>query len=411
MLKIAGLVLMAAAAGNARLLSPVWVELGEGGKAIARVVVSDPAGCPSATVDDVAILLVLRAPVPEGMQPVCEVTIPTQAKAAAVNGQALALPRRDPSRIIVIGDTGCRIKGARVQDCNDPAKWPLERVARRAALEKPDLVIHVGDYLYREDRCPQDLTHLCGTSPAGDRWEAWNADFFTPAAKLLAAAPWAFSRGNHEDCSRAWKGWFYYLDPRPWTNSACGAYPAPYLVRIGAFELVMLDSSAAKDQAPDESQVRIYASQLSSIHATNAWLVDHHPFWGIRAGDGGDPAGALTAALAEAWERASPRGIRLVVSGHTHLFELLSFDADRPPQLIAGDSGTDLASAIPDSVNGTRIRGSAIVASVSRRQFGYTLVTKSEAGWKLSLKDPVDGTVADCSIRGHVTSCLPRKPL
>lgn len=46
-----------------------------------------------------------------------------------------------------------------------------------------------------------------------DSWEAWRADFFAPAAPLLSRAPWVPARGNHELCSRAGPGWFYFLDP------------------------------------------------------------------------------------------------------------------------------------------------------------------------------------------------------
>ncbi len=73
---------------------------------------------------------------------------------------------------------------------------------------------------------------MCGGTPAGDNWEAWNADFFAPAAKLLAGAPWVFTRGNHESCDRSWRGWFYYLDPRPW-DGTCQEYSPPYTVKIG----------------------------------------------------------------------------------------------------------------------------------------------------------------------------------
>src|SRR6266851_9460813 len=129
-----------------QLLSPVWVEVGEGGGAIARVVVNTAADCPALRVDGSALPMVLRKPVPSGLRPACEVAIPPGVKSASVNGQALALPKSDPSRIVVIGDTGCRVQGPRVQDCNDPAKWPFETVAGRAAAAKPELVIHVGDY-------------------------------------------------------------------------------------------------------------------------------------------------------------------------------------------------------------------------------------------------------------------------
>ena len=201
------------------LLTPVWVEFGDQGRILARVVANSIADCPVAQFDTGALAMRPRVPVPENMKPVCEAEVPRGAKSGSVDGQKLMLPRPDPSRVIVIGDTGCRIKGKNVQDCNDPDKWPLQRVSIRAAADKPDLIVHVGDYYYREDQCPADLTHLCGTGPAGDRWDTWNADFFAPAAKLLSAAPWAFLRGNHENCARAWKGWFYYLDPRPWNDA------------------------------------------------------------------------------------------------------------------------------------------------------------------------------------------------
>jgi hypothetical protein len=347
----------------------------------------------------------LRQPVPEHLRPVCEFEIPTAAKSATVNGQALKLPRSDPTRIVVLGDTGCRIKGKEVQDCNDPAQWPFERVAIRAASDAPHLVIHVGDFLYREDRCPDNK--VCGTTTPGDNWEAWAADFFTPAAKLLAAAPWAFSRGNHEDCKRSCKGWFYYLYPGPWTagtSRACEAYPPPYLITLGHFELFMLDSSAALDK-PDKQQIQKYALQLASIHATNAWLVDHHPFWGMKAGEAGAPPQPAAANMAQAWEQASPQGIALIVSGHTHLFELLSFDRNHPPQLVAGDGSTMLAPAIPNNLDHTNVPGATIVDSSSRHEFGYSLLTKSRDGWTLRLKDPLKATLLTCQIRGNQSHC------
>src|ERR1700692_180109 len=55
-------------------------------------------------------------------------------------------------KIILLGDTGCRLKeskkGSVYQDCNDPTDWTYPTVALKIAAEKPDLIIHVGDYLY-----------------------------------------------------------------------------------------------------------------------------------------------------------------------------------------------------------------------------------------------------------------------
>jgi hypothetical protein len=341
---------------NGKTLSPAWVELGEGGRAIARIVVNGPADCPNANVDGANVggarfdgsrlAMTPRQPVPDGFRPVCEVALPAGTKSARVNGQVLALPHPDPSRILVIGDTGCRIKvraapdaseSVNVQDCNHD--WPFERVAKAAASAQPQLVIHVGDYLYREDPCPARNRAQCGGSPFGDNWETWNADFFKPAASLLTAAPWAFSRGNHEDCQRAWRGWFYYLDPRPWQGDACNATPPPYSIQLGTFQLIEFDSSAAVQSSVDSEQLRIYTAQLASLHAENAWLVDHHPFWALKPATASAPAVAETDVLQQAWNQASPRGIAMVLSGHTHLFELLSYGPERPLQIVAGDAG------------------------------------------------------------------------
>lgn len=382
-----------------QLLTPVWVEAGEG-KIIARVVVATAADCPVMRADGAALPMPLRQPVPEGLRPACEATIPPGTKSASVNGQALALPPADPTQIVVIGDTGCRIKGPRVQDCNDPAKWPFETVAGRAAASKPQLVIHVGDYLYREEKCPEDSSKFCGGTPSGDLWETWAADFFKPAAKLLAAAPWVFARGNHESCDRAWRGWFYYLDPRP-SPTGCQEYSAPYVVKLGGFEIAVLDTSAAIDTLADPAQVATYASQLASLRVRNAWLVDHHPFWGVASDRGTRKTGQMTPPLDAAWEKASPKGIDLILSGHTHLFEIIGFDHGRPPQIVAGDGGTDLAEAITKSVNGMQVHGLAISASDTKHEFGYTLLSKDATGWEVALKSATGLTLLTCRIEGE----------
>jgi hypothetical protein len=114
------LALVAAALASGQALSSAWVAVGEGGQAIARIVVKDARDCPAIQIDGAMRAMSLRQPLPEGLRPACEFAIPRGTKTAAVNGQALALPRANPSRVIAIGDTGCRIKGDELQACNDP---------------------------------------------------------------------------------------------------------------------------------------------------------------------------------------------------------------------------------------------------------------------------------------------------
>ena len=401
------LTVLAAAVASGQALSPAWVAVGEGGQAIARVVVRGAQDCPAIQIDGATRSLLLRQPMPRGLRPACEFAIPRGAKAASVNGQALALPRANPSRVIVMGDTGCRIKGDELQACNDPEQWPFAQVARQAANEKPDLVVHVGDYLYRETPCPAEKRAMCGGTPTGDNWETWNADFFAPAAKLLAAAPWAFSRGNHEDCDRSWRGWFYYLDPRPWKGT-CERFSAPYMIQLGTFELVMLDSASVSANTLDEKQASMYAAQLASLHPVKAWLAVHHPFWGMRTDTAEGHAAPVSPTLEEAWERASPKGIDLILSGHVHLFRLLIFYHGRPTQLVAGDGGTNMAMALEGSLQGVSVHGAAVVASASQRQFGYSMLTRHGKTWDLTLKNRVRSVLANCTIPSGRASCVAR---
>jgi hypothetical protein len=385
-------------------LSPAWVELGPGGSAIVRIVVTASGDCPKVKIDGKSRPTRVRPLMPAGFRPVCQAGIPAGARTASVNGQKLALPRPNPSRVVVFGDTGCRIKGNKIQDCNDVNKWPFLQVASDAAQENPDLVIHVGDFLYREIPCPAGSEAKCGGTPAGDNWDAWNADFFTPAAKLLTTAPWAFSRGNHETCERSWRGWFYYLDPRDW-DGTCTPYSGVYVIQLGKFQLAMLDSSSVKEDLADEQQISTYAAELSSLHMEHGWLVDHHPFWGFKSNEENSEVKPIAVPLEEAWKRAAPKGIDLILSGHIHLFEFVGLDAGHPAQLVAGDGGTDMAVPVQTPANGTVVRGASVTTSETLHEWGYTLLVRQGSGWQLSLKNHAHKVLVTCSISNGPANC------
>jgi hypothetical protein len=97
------LLLMAGALARAQLLSPVWVELGQDGQAIARVVVTASEDCPSIQIGAESRKMPVREPVPQGFRPACELAIPAGARSVHVDGRALPLPQRNPSRIVVLG--------------------------------------------------------------------------------------------------------------------------------------------------------------------------------------------------------------------------------------------------------------------------------------------------------------------
>ncbi len=399
---------------KAENLTPGWVELGPAG-AVARVIMDGKSPCPPIKLDGRTTAMEARVDSPSAAFPVrvCETSIGAGAKTASmeINGkpQPLALPVANPRRIVVIGDTGCRIKdpgaaGAKgeIQDCEDPAKWPFKQLSETAAAEKPDLVIHVGDYMYRETPCPEPAK--CGTVYGYD-WPAWNADFFAPAADLLRAAPWIFVRGNHEECGRAWQGFYFFLDPRAFSQlSPCASpYTDPYVVKLGKQHFAVLDSALANDTSAQPDQVSEYAKQFRSIAAQGAegaWLVTHRPIWAFRT-VGGKPS-PVNATLEAAWDKADVKRseISLVVAGHVHLFELLSFqpESKMPPQMVVGDSGTQLAKPLLGDLAGAHISKHIVAKGESFDSFSYGLMTREQSGWWLRMRSPTGSGKADCGI-------------
>ncbi len=349
---------------------------------LARVVVDSEAECPALAAGSGPLPMKVREPVPEGLKPVCEAAVPAGTRSLRSGKMKIRLPKT-PDRVIVIGDTGCRVKGGQVQACDDPNLWPFESVSKQVARLNPDLIVHVGDYLYRESVCP-DVVHGCA-GPHGDNWETWKADFFQPASTALAAAPWVFARGNHESCSRAFLGWFYYLDPRPF-KAACSSYTEPYVAQSGSLRLGVLDTGNTKDLPNAEpEQIPIYAKQIRQLSGRADWVVDHHPFWGYTSNTAGVSPTQLT--LGPAWIEAHPQGISLVLSGHVHLFEFLAVEDTGVYQIIAGDSGTELDTGFTFDKSGSSVNGARVKAGEVNLSFGLTELQRKDSGWNLTLRN------------------------
>ena len=267
-----------------------WSQYGNDGKVEARIV-TDEAACPALSVDGASQPMAERSSgVVEFPIRVCVGNIPLGAKSVSAGGKTLPVPAARPHHIVVIGDTGCRLKGDLVQACNDENAWPFKAVATHAADEHPDLVIHVGDYYYRETPCKAGDTRCAGT-PTGDNWPSWQADLFSPAGKLMGAAVWLAARGNHEDCKRGGLGWTVLLGRDP-ANTRCIAHEKPLFLDIGGVKLALLDDNDADDKpgviAPAAAALK---SDLSAVTAAKAnWIITHHPFHGINKVASGNQA-------------------------------------------------------------------------------------------------------------------------
>ena len=217
----------------------------------------------------------------------CEATVPFGAATASILTQDLPLPAGPIRRIAVIGDTGCRLNDweKKYQACNDPDAWPFAQVAQAVADWDPDLIVHVGDYLYRESPCPEGMAG-CQGNPYGDNWATWDADFFSPASSVLGAAPWLFMRGNHETCDRNPVGWFSFLDPRRY-QPTCQRFTEPYVTTLHGVSFAVIDSAEAADTSDTPEETAEYARQfdlLAEMTPPGSWLVTHRPVWGILEG-------------------------------------------------------------------------------------------------------------------------------
>jgi Calcineurin-like phosphoesterase len=413
----------AAAAQSPAAAPPPYVVLGAQGPVARAIMIPDASNsvpaCPRIEVDGTPKAMTIRAePGTDFNIRICEMVLGS-AKSATIAGQPLPLPPEKVETIAVFGDTGCRIKAKaasaeqlgknldeeddedeaeaaasgnkkpKVQDCNNTDDWPFAPMSTTIANAKPDLVIHVGDYLYRESACPPGYWKDCGETPYGDNWLTWAADFFIPAADLLQAAPWIVTRGNHEDCDRGWLGYVLLLDPSPIngnTRPACVKVIDQYTVTAGDRAFIMLDSSDAADDCKKKSDCKSdrYEKQFEAMKpAPGTWLITHKPIWGFTNSKGklGIRNMELQAALDnKTFNNKPPAGIDLVLSGHIHLWEAIGFADKRSPQFVLGAGSTKLAKKITEDLQGQEIGGTTVAAAVTEHRFGYTLFQPSKGG-------------------------------
>ena len=388
-----------------------WIELGPNGESIARALSSN-GSCPEVTIGSESYPMQVRAgSTADGRFPetVCELSLPPNAGQAFMGNSPLPAVSIAPKKIMILGDTGCRVKERKngkvqVQNCNDPKKgWPFAELAAAAARLQPDLVIHVGDYHYREAACPAG-NNKCAGSPFGDTWDSWNADFFTPVQPLLASAPWIFVRGNHEICSRAQEGFFRFLDPRPLTQ-ACEDTTPPYAVPFENLMLAVMDSSAADPTAQS-------VASLGQLPLRNAWLVTHRPLWiseeeEAQGDDDGDKSEENGAPASKVQKVGVPPNISLVFTGHRHLFRALTFNDHRPPQITAGNGGTKLEGHPTTDTPGTPVDAdSTTLASADTWvNFGFILLQQTQgASWSMGIFDKKANPVGSCQISPSASS-------
>ena len=387
-----------------------WVQYAADGKPHVRALA--PESCPAAVrYDGGSARMRQRAGTAPGFdEVVCDATIPDTATHVRLENLRLPSPAGGSGKIVVLGDTGCRMSAWEQQNCGDLADWPFPKIAQAIAKVHPDLLVHMGDYYYRETNC------LAGVKDCVNRWGdtslSWNADWFWPAKPLFASAPLLLVRGNHEDCERGGPGWFRYLDGgasvKPCVADALDGTP-PWAASFGSLRIVMNDSSAdSSDAKADPARIAFYQAsyrraQTLAAGSGEAWFVTHRPPYANR--------NETEALLQLAW-KLSP--FTAVLAGHVHDFEAINLTG-YPALVVNGESGDDLDDAgstakyiaALKTTDGNPIYALGSPAPYATKQFGFAVYTKKLAGWTISLRD-VDGIqrrICSLAARG-IVSCL-----
>ncbi len=386
-----------------------WLQYGSHGLE-ARAIVPQGTQCPAAIVDGAQKSMSVRAAAAGTDFPVasCSVSLPATAKSVSVGGVAMPVPGAAPRHILVLGDTGCRMTNGWYENCDGKGTgvaWSFPAAARAAAAEEPDLIVHVGDYVYREAPCDESKQPGCAGSPYGDTWATWESDFFAPSRPLLDVAPWIVTRGNHENCDRNHLGWLRFLDGRALnkselTSAGCPRFSDPYKVAFEEIDFLVLNTTT---DAGKPGAVTRYADDFTAAAALvdpgrNAWTVTHRPFWAL-APDWRDPLQLsavdmnLQAAIAQMPGGAWPPEVEMALAGHIHLLETLSFPDGRPHQVVSGDAGTAQDSAITAAAIAKNPQAFAALGLTpgdfeSYHDFGYVLLdADAGGGWLVTVKD------------------------
>ncbi len=436
---------------------------------LARVVISSDASCSDLKFDwktdaGKKVKAVERTnPNPKTFQiKVCETLYNQTSKQHVELGkkQKLELPKINlsPNDIAIIGDTGC--KGKSKQDCSSESAWPFKYFSKTLAKDKPDLLLHMGDYNYRGtpgsiklnggkvsvyDAGDNDIKQCTSTTgwtyysqnnpdlskAKPDNWPDWQADLFKPAKKLMAKAPWVVLRGNHELCSRAGPGWFYFLDPnsnllQPGSELACPAdqstkSKSPYrfsptyqLNFENDLSLIIADNANACDATPVsvepfksvfEQQSKDIDQLAGSSGKGSTWLLIHRPVWAVK-GKNNQVDEVINQTMEyylyqdPSLPRSNLANVDLILSGHRHLFESINFtnDNDRPIQLVLGNGGVALASPPPVPANQPVVLDGKQAYIWGSDDFGFMTIQRNlpGKGWSGSLTGEKNHTLATC---------------
>ena len=434
---------------------------------LARAVIASGAGCPvlrgsTEAGTDFNLPMNLRpkpalAGAAYAAVEVCERGIPAGASTAMVGSRVIpaSLPSRI-DRIALTGDSGCQVNSSVVQDCSNTSSWPLARINRNIAKNAPDVIINLGDYLYRESVCPPNDQNLCASSPpppgnlpVSGSAASWIADALTPMQPVFDAAPILMVRGNHESCARGGIGFFLFFSPQRSTALQC----APSIVggvvvvpsnditptwhvtwQVGTSDadshsltLEVVDSAYGHDGAVSAfaaTQRTSYVAaenHVAKSRPDEAWLLTHRPIFGMLPTQFFPNGGSVWSSADQA---AASQGLLgrygLILSSHIHVAQAVNIPR-QPGQIVLGNGATELypKTGYPTPTYGplSQPDGSALsplatpypapTSTWTDVRFGYAIATpgRDAKSWSFEHQDDRGRIFAECAVARRAVNC------
>ena len=278
---------------------------------------------------------------------ICDIVASKHKNYIDIRGERIFFKNRDIKKIAVIGDTGCRTKlGIPFQNHLDIDDWPFAEVIASISMHDPDLVIHVGDYLYFDSCVNSDFCfHKSKTI-----WKQWEFEFFNPANKLLKKSTWIFVRGNHEACKSHGDGWFKFLENSSEFTGCRDSYSLQDISYSDLFSFKVFDINGSPDQ-----EVHFGEKKEDTRFS---FLLCHIPIF------------TNYKAFFRKEKRSIPMEIfnlanqsDIILSGHIHAFQYFDL-IDGPLQLVAGNGGTLLNAYLEGIFSGNKkIKGKGVNSS------------------------------------------------
>ena len=115
----------------------------------------------------------------------------------------------------------------------------------------------------------------------------------------------------------------------------------------------------------------------------------------------------ITETLWSAWQQAGSAAtdpLSLVIVGHAHLLETLSFTDKRTPLVLVGNGGTALDGA-PTNGTGMTIGGRTVANFMSSETFGFIAATRTPAGWTFDIRDTEGKSQTKCAVTMEAIVC------